>query len=90
MEAIEIINKGLNNPKTITIDIGNVRILNVLVPYEDTRLKYELIASKVVRKCGLRPKIAYYPIPPEVARRKEMVPYYLVCLARYRQKKMGA
>lgn len=89
MDAIEIINKGLKHSKTITIEVGNVRIFNVLVPStEETRRKYESIAFKVIRKCGLRPKLAYYPIPPEVGRKKDMVPYFLVCLAKYREKKM--
>lgn len=86
---MEIIEKGVINDKALTIDIGNVCVLNVLEPStEGVRNKYQLIASKVLKMCGLRPKITYYPIPSEVARRKEMVPYYFVCLAICRQKKM--
>lgn len=88
MEAVEIINKGFKKPKTITVRIGNAHIFNVLVPScKETRLKYELIASKIFKKCGLRPKLTYYPIPPEVARKKEMVPYYFVCLAKCKKMK---
>ena len=85
---MEIIEKGIRNDKVLTIDIGNdVRILNVLEPStEGARMKYQLIASRVFKKCGLRPKIMYYPLPPEVARKKEMVPYFLVCLAMCREK----
>lgn len=86
---MEIINKGVKSEKALTFDVGNVRILNVLIPStEEAQMKYKLIANKILKKCGIRNKISYYPIPSEVARKKEMVPYYFFCLAKCRENRM--
>ena len=88
MEINEILNKGTKSEKGLTVDIGNVRILNVILPStEQAQVKYQLIANKTLKRCGIRNKISYYPIPPEIARKKEMVPFYFFCLAKGREGK---
>ncbi len=85
---MEVINKGINTSNTQTFEVDGVRIINVVVPKnENIRLKYKMAAQKVLKKCGIRPKVSYYPIPPDVAKKKEMVPFYFLCLARCREEK---
>ncbi|MTI82314.1 MAG: hypothetical protein FH756_00125 [Firmicutes bacterium] len=85
---MELIDKGVNTNGTQTFEVDDVRIKNVIVPKnENIRLKYKMAAKKVLKKCGIRPKVSYYPIPPEVAKKKEMVPFYFLCLARCREEK---
>ncbi|KJR99582.1 MAG: hypothetical protein VR68_08695 [Peptococcaceae bacterium BRH_c4a] len=86
---MEVIKKGVYNSKALTFDVSNVRIINVIVPKsEGNREKFKTMAKKVIKKCGIRTSITYYPIPPEIAIKKEMVPYYFLCLARCREEKM--
>ncbi len=86
---MELIGKGVCNGKSQTFEVDNVRIMNVIVPgTEDNRIKYKLLAKRTLIKCGIRPKISYYPIPPEIARKKELVPYYFLCLAKFRKERM--
>ena len=85
---MELLIKGIHNSEAQTFEVDNVRIINVLIPRsEKICLMYSSIARKIIKKCGIRPKIAFYPIPPEVAIKKEMIPYYFLCLARCREKK---
>lgn len=89
MNKIEVITKGIKNEKSVAFEVGNVRILNVMIPTsEETKSKYQLVAERIIKKCGIRNKITYYPIPTEIAKRKEMVPYFFVCLTYCREKKM--
>jgi len=83
---MEVVDKRVNKKKGKNYDVGDVRIVNVLIPPEEKRRYYNLLAKKTVKKCGIRPLVAYYPVPPEVGKDKIMVPYFLLCVARFREK----
>lgn len=66
----------------VTFVVGNSHIKNVVIPNSEAiRLEYRIAASKIIKKCGIRPDIKYYPIPQKIVRRKKFTPYFLVCLA---------
>lgn len=85
----ESINKGIKSKKGCTVVICNIRFANVVEPRSiNIKQKYWKIARKTINKCGIRRMIEYYPIPPEIAKKRTLVPYFMVCLARYREEKL--
>jgi len=86
---MEIINKGVRSKNAFTVIIGNTQIKNVVVPCSiKTQQRIHLLAKKAINKCGIRPMITYYPIPQEIGRKKEIVPFYMLCLAQCREEKL--
>ncbi|MCG9969955.1 hypothetical protein L9W92_18335 [Pelotomaculum terephthalicicum JT] len=83
---MEIIKRGVKTKRGKTFYVGDVLIKNVIVPSsEEERLNFNLMAKKTVKKCGIRPFVTYYPVPPEVGINKKMVPFFLFCVARFRE-----
>lgn len=72
---MEVVKKGIYCCKTQTFEVDNVRIMNVVVPRSEAIChKYNHIAEKIIKKCGVRSRVTYYPIPPEIAIKKKLVP----------------
>lgn len=83
----ESINKGIKSKGGCTVVICNIRFENVIEPSINVKQRYMKIARKTINNCGIRRMIKYYPIPPEIAKNRMLVPYFLVCIARCREEK---